>query len=1279
MKTFSKSELPTTTADNDAYKELWTSPTISSDVAYRYLRFDVTNSGGTYSNANPKGEYCFSMSYFGITVAKVSESYTVELGDKVGDVDEELLLTTYKAVQSALAACDHASTEAQLQSAISDLTEAKEALYSAMYPNVEFTVNTNIAGGGVTFEGGEPCVGGGTLIVSASLTLDELKARLEVIELTGYVAQPITINEGIITVIYNKVYTIHITGGEGNGRITFNGTEYAHEGTFNTLQESFTDGDLTANDIEGYNKSEVNVDHETGIISVTYTLDRSELENLIVETEELMQACQAFVNSAYVTEQLLSNTSTAITAARETFSMESLTYARYADAVSALQTAYETLNTAKGEAEREAAERNTSRTALNTLIDNANVLITLCGTAPGDATEALIKEVSDAVASAQEVANDMGSTVEALTTATETLQAKYDVLNAAQQSTAKAELRDLIAQAEALIAECGTYGYGEHEVKTPIALQTDDEEGYYWLSTNADQNVVGNSVDGGGIAALIDGTVETYMHTQWGGTAVADDHYIQVSLGDGKDLAEFTFTYATRKGSSVTYTSPAPTIIELYGSTDGTTFTDKIATFTASDEDNPLISYKKLGEYWTSSNIKPDKKYDYLRFYVKESDGPADKQYGNHYYFAMSEFALMSVTREISYYIESLNPYGNVTEEQLLKVLTAKAEAETLANTSYDKTELESKKNALKDLYDALLLANNTSSLPVALTVDVKNPVLYTIKSKRGEGKVLQYDPADNHMFCIADAAEDKTKQAFYFTLGDDRTQVYVHPFAAGEQVLAADNTDNGAAKVYAAEKNTAASVQWKFVERADNYYNLQPVGPSTYFSNFNGGTAKMGFYSESPDSDPGSLFQFASVEVDGSSAYHSLNIYYDEVAKVKSSSIIGGSGVGYYPVDEANAYNSAYSDATTHLEGEATYEQYLDAYKNLKTANESLELNMPSADKLYRFVSVVKGDGTNAYVYANPNDNNMYWATGKGDADATAIWKITPSTATEGLYNIRNLHIGSNVNEFISYKPSPLSETVGDVSIVSLSGDGQVGIKCNGTMMHAQSEGAVVHWETGANDGSAWRIVEVEETPIHTLTVGSAGWSTLMLGYNTTIPSEVEVYAISEIKDEWATLTPVEGVLPAGEAVLVKANPNSYDFVYTTDEATIESNELRGTTTTKKVSSVTDGVVYTLQNDNGQIVFMQYADEENPEADLDLAANKAYLVLPANTNAISIRFGEGDDTTSIAPSTLNAQTEFAGRREKQPSTEVFDLMGRRVPRVIKGGIYIVNGKKIVF
>lgn len=76
-----------------------------------------------------------------------------------------------------------------------------------------------------------------------------------------------------------------------------------------------------------------------------------------------------------------------------------------------------------------------------------------------------------------------------------------------------------------------------------------------------------------------------------------------------------------------------------------------------------------------------------------------------------------------------------------------------------------------------------------------------------------------------------------------------------------------------------------------------------------------------------------------------------------------------------------------------------------------------------------------------------------------------------------------------------------------------------------------------------------------------------------------------------------------------------------------------------------------------------------------NIPANRAYLNIPEGsmlsemTKNLVLRFEDGTET-GIAPS------ELFGTQEQQPAA-CFDLSGRRVQQAAKGGIYIMNGKKI--
>ena len=254
---------------------------------------------------------------------------------------------------------------------------------------------------------------------------------------------------------------------------------------------------------------------------------------------------------------------------------------------------------------------------------------------------------------------------------------------------------------------------------------------------------------------------------------------------------------------------------------------------------------------------------------------------------------------------------GSVTEKLLIDAAKAKAAAEEVANTSTDQAALIAEKEKLTPHCDALQAAFATKLYPVTITTDVANPVLYTMKSRRGDTKAVQYLPADGHKFNISNVSDGSAVQAYYFTEGTVRGQVYVHPYAARGMVLAANDTGDGADKAFATEKGSAQHDQWKFVEATLNevtWYSLQPVGTSTYFSNFGGGSNKMGFYSTA---DEGSHLQFVSTTVEGSVAYNTLKSYYDGLP----GTIEGRDNkVGYYPVTKAAAYNQVYDQATMVL-----------------------------------------------------------------------------------------------------------------------------------------------------------------------------------------------------------------------------------------------------------------------------------------------------------------------------------------------------------------------------
>lgn len=207
-------------------------------------------------------------------------------------------------------------------------------------------------------------------------------------------------------------------------------------------------------------------------------------------------------------------------------------------------------------------------------------------------------------------------------------------------------------------------------------------------------------------------------------------------------------------------------------------------------------------------------------------------------------------------------------------------------------------------------------------------------------------------------------------------------------------------------------------------------------------------------------------------------------------------------------------------------------------------------------------------------------------------------------------------------------------------------------------------YWTTdaAATDGGS-SLTFTLESDIHELNVGDAGYATLYLDFNAAIPATVEAYVVSEIKEGYVTLELVTGVLPAEEAVIVKAAKGNYGFAQSSDTpAVIGENLLEGTLEDTNIY----GDAYVLGFLDGEPGL--YKAKLNQEGGLAFLnnANKAYLPAPEGSQeaaSYSFRF---PGTTAIEE--VKVENALKG---------IYDLQGRKVLKPVKG-IYIINGKKVL-
>lgn len=172
--------------------------------------------------------------------------------------------------------------------------------------------------------------------------------------------------------------------------------------------------------------------------------------------------------------------------------------------------------------------------------------------------------------------------------------------------------------------------------------------------------------------------------------------------------------------------------------------------------------------------------------------------------------------------------------------------------------------------------------------------------------------------------------------------------------------------------------------------------------------------------------------------------------------------------------------------------------------------------------------------------------------------------------------------------------------------------------------------------------------------------YATLNLPFAATLPAGVTAYK-GTVSGNEVILTAYKQageVLPANTPVLLTAtDASSYNFA----PAGYQPSEETGFLGTLVATAVTANNAYILAKKGEEVKFYLLNSESNT-----VNAYKAYIVVSGGkAQALSFNFGT---TTGIHAATADAAT----------AAPVFDLSGRRVVKVVKGGLYIQNGKKFI-
>ena len=770
-------------------------------------------------------------------------------------------------------------------------------------------------------------------------------------------------------------------------------------------------------------------------------------------------------------------------------------------------------------------------------------------------------------------------------------------------------LNATITSAQSLLTEAGFSFIGGE-----IALQvTDPNAAGYVSCSNIDPQ------EGNNMAWLIDGKNDTYIHTNWHNVSSSND-YLTVYLGEGKGVEEFYINEVTR--SSVQ--NDFPKSIQIMGSTNGSEYTE-IAVIDGLPQSG--------GQTYKSNLIDCDPSYIYLRFIVTTGN--------DRIYFHMAEFGLST----------PLETVVNTEYENKAKILyglnLAVAQAETVKESNQIATLDEAKANI--EMY----IAELNKEYPFTITTDDENPILYAIKSGRGDAYWYTYDNSDGKISLSQYTGADTQLWFFKETATDDyKCALQLYPYADKTKAMSYENTNNGTAKIVAQTPGTEGWTNlWLLASTNDAApYGLQTYNKANYLSN-NGGTGyKMGMWTAAPSADPGTAMYFSTP----SETLQDLIDKATELAKFE------GTTVGYYK--DVTALNAAITDAKENLNN-GNYSTI-----ELNAAIAALETVQPEEGKFYHIASASNDGRLGKKIYVNNTGGMMF-------QDAATMGEVFQFVASdeENKFYLYNVERGTYLNTAKGHnggQPTTLAtETVDAVKVIiyNLGSENIVGIVPEGgAMLHAEAATSQIKaWNNEAYDnGSAWKIEEVDATTLaHSVTVSDAGYATLYLNYAVTIPEGVNVYGVTEATNGWAMMEEITGTIPAKTGVILE-NAGTFAFNYS-NNAGEGTSILEGTLLDENRTE--DAYVLGIANETVGMYLAAKNQAENTAFKNN--AFKAFLVPEVKENIASYSFNfDWNGTTGIE--------NIEDAVEENATKAIYDITGRQIKAITVPGIYIINGKK---
>lgn len=295
---------------------------------------------------------------------------------------------------------------------------------------------------------------------------------------------------------------------------------------------------------------------------------------------------------------------------------------------------------------------------------------------------------------------------------------------------------------------------------------------------------------------------------------------------------------------------------------------------------------------------------------------------------------------------------------------------------------------------------------------------------------------------------------------------------------------------------------------------------------------------------------------------------------------------------------------------------------------------------------NAVKGHLAQAFTFTQVEGSNLY-----------NISIVRPEGTVYLTYGSLNGSAANWKNQQIQATTDP--EKKGEFKIEATTKEGVLKIlnTVDNNYLDCQ-DGGSIYTDTGI-EAEEFNFDPASEHTV-TLTISAAGWATLILPFADALPEGVKAYSCEETDGENLTLVEAESI-DANTPYLVSGAEGTYTFTGygMADKDAYTKGLFTGTYVDYQTTAGNN--TYVLQNGAEGVAFYLVGEDAQPM----VKAYRCYMTYDAGAGAPVFRIGKG--TTSID----NVQLT-------NDNVVIYDLMGRKVNTMVKGGMYIVNGKKVV-